>query len=178
MLSPALHLREEWLNLCVPKGPGAGGWEDQGLRLTWGRGDSTYTHSYTRTVTHSLCTRQLLGGKNLVMGSVSQTPGREQAACRELIASLIPGQHPHQQLMSSQGKEGPDRRGVLRRLEKASERGRRRTAVRALLTKGCKKPDGSGRPSQLSPSLGGASRQPCACPLLLGCSPGADNPPP
>lgn len=112
------------------------------------------------------------------MGSVSQTAGRERAACRELIASLIPGQQPHQQLMSSRGKEGPDRRGVLRRLEKASERGRRRTAVRALLTKGCKKPDGSGRPSQLSPSLGGASRQPCACPLLLGCSPGADNPPP
>ena len=94
-----------------------------------------------------------------------ESEGWQGAGLPELIASPAPSpaHFPLPTITVNLGKEGPDRNGGCGgRLEKASERdGEQR--LQALLTNGCKKPDGSGRPSGLPPSWGGAG-QAALCP--------------
>lgn len=96
------------------------------------------------------------------------------------LPPLLPVQHPQQQLTSSRGKEKPDRRGREAQGQTGKDIRERETAAQqfqALLTTGCKKPDGSGRPSRLT-FRGGAWRgQPRAHPVLARASLWADYPP-
>ena len=96
-----------------------------------------------------------------------ESEGWQGAGLPELIASPAPSpaHSPLPTITVNLGKEGPDKSGGCGgRLEKASERdGAQR--LQALLTNGCKKPDGSGRPSGLPPSWGGADRA-TLCPPL------------
>ena len=108
-----------------------------------------------------------------------ESEGWHGAGLPELIASPAPSpaHSPLPTITVNLGKEGPDKSGGCGgRLEKASERnGVQR--LQALLTNGCKKPDGSGRPSGLPPSWGGASRAALCPPLPPWGSLQADNPP-
>ena len=108
-----------------------------------------------------------------------ESEGWQGAGLPELIASPAPSpaHSPLPTITVNLGKEGPDKSGGCGgRLEKASERdGAQR--LQALLTNGCKKPDGSGRPSGLPPSWGGAGRATLCPPLPPWGSLQADNPP-
>lgn len=76
------------------------------------------------------------------MGTMSQRAGEEQGCC-ELTASLphLPGQHPHQQLMSTPGRRSQTEGGgggIQRRLGKALDREPGPEQFQDLLINGCK----------------------------------------